>query len=60
MAGSKHRLIWQTSAFGKTTPCKVGSGQLSPNYTKEALKRRARLREYIREAEELLKDLARG
>ena len=37
MAGSKHRLIWQTSAFGKTTPGKVGSGQLSPNYTKEAL-----------------------
>lgn len=29
-------------------------------YTKEALERRARLREYIREAEELLKDLARG
>jgi glucans biosynthesis protein len=29
-------------------------------YTKQALERRARLREYIREAEKLLKDLARG
>jgi uncharacterized protein YjcR len=29
-------------------------------YTKEPLERRARLREYIREAEELLKDLARS
>jgi uncharacterized protein YjcR len=29
-------------------------------YTKAALERRARLRDYIREAEKLLKDLARG
>ncbi len=39
---------------GKQTALKHGT------YTKEALERRARLRDHIREAEKLLKDLACG
>lgn len=56
----KRRCRMHGGAEGSGAPNGNQNALKHGTYTKEALERRARLREYIREAEELLKDLARG